>query len=72
MKQNESVTPKIQLKPYSKHELIELYQVSWKIIKGWLELHEEEIGARIGHFYTPKQMKIIFEKLGIPEPTEMS
>ena len=72
MKQNESVSTKIQLKPYSKHELMELYQVSWKIIKEWLKPHEEEIGIRIGHFYTPKQMKIIFEKIGIPELMEMS
>ena len=39
--------------------------------KEWLKPHEEAIGIRIGHFYTPKQMKIIFEKIGIPELMEM-
>lgn len=71
MKQNEILAKKIHLKPYSKHELMELYNVSWKIIKVWLEPYEEEIGPRVGHFYTPKQTKIILEKLGIPEVIEL-
>ena len=71
MEQHELVTRNIQVKAYSKHELVELYKVSWKIIKVWLEPHENEIGKRIGHFYTPKQTKIILERLGIPELVEI-
>jgi len=33
MKQKEILTREIQVKAYSKHELVELYKVSWKIIK---------------------------------------
>jgi hypothetical protein len=60
-------TSQIQLKACSKNDLVELYKVNWKILKAWIKPHEEEIGPRIGHFYTPKQMKIILEKLGFPE-----
>lgn len=71
MKQKEILTREIQVKAYSKHELVELYKVSWKIIKVWLKPHEDEIGKRIGHFYTPKQTKMILEKLGVPELVEI-
>jgi hypothetical protein len=71
MKQNDILTREIQIKAYSKHELVDLYKVSWKVIKVWLEPYEEEIGKRIGHFYTPKQTKIILEKLGVPELVEI-
>jgi len=71
MKENKKLTREIQVKAYSKHELVELYEVSWKVIKVWLEPHEDEIGKRIGHFYTPKQTKMILEKLGVPELVEI-
>ena len=71
MKQNDTLISEIQVKAYSKHELVDLYKVSWKVIKVWLKPHEDEIGKRIGHFYTPKQTKIILEKLGVPELLEI-
>jgi hypothetical protein len=37
-----------------------------KILKSWLEDMDKELGNRRGHFYTPKQVKIIFEEFGIP------
>ncbi len=52
MKQNVVASTKVQLKAYSKRDLIELYDVSWKVIKVWLKPHEQEIGPRVGHFYT--------------------
>lgn len=71
MKQNEIPMQKIQLKAYSKGDLMELYNVSWKVLKVWLKPYEEEIGPRIGHFYTPKQAKVILDKLGIPEVIDL-
>ncbi len=67
MKQEESLTLKIQLKAYSKKEVAELYEISAKSLQTWLTPFEKELGPRVGRFYSPRQMKIIFEKLGIPE-----
>jgi len=63
----ELVMPGVWNKPLTKQDLIKLYKVSWKIIKTWMEPYQEEIGPRTGHFYTPRQVKIIFEKVGVPE-----
>lgn len=67
MKQNEKIiVSKIQLKSYSIGELAVLYQRSVKSINTWIRPIENELGPRMGHFYTPKQVKIIFEEFGIP------
>jgi uncharacterized protein YjcR len=66
MKQQEILTPKVRLKAYSLKELAQLYECSPKTMKTWLIRFEKEIEPRMGYFYTPKQIKIIFEKLGIP------
>jgi len=54
------------LKPYTAKELAGLYSISkptfMKIINGF----EKEIGKRNGNYYTPKQVNIIFQKLGFP------
>lgn len=67
MIRDESTPQKILLKAYSKKELAKLYGISAKTLKTWLAPFENEIGQQVGRFYNPKQMKIIFEKLGIPE-----
>jgi hypothetical protein len=67
MKKNESLIATIQLKAYSKKEIAQLYEISTKSLQTWLIPFEKELGPRVGRFYNPKQMKIIFEKLGIPE-----
>lgn len=71
MNQNLILGQKVQLKAYSKQDLITLYNVSWKVIKVWLKPYEQEIGPRVGHFYTPKQAKVILDKLGIPEVIDL-
>lgn len=60
------IAPKILIKAYSISELANLYDRSTKSMKTWLKPIEKEIGPRMGHFYTPKQVKIIFEEIGIP------
>jgi hypothetical protein len=66
MKNEVDLSTKIQLKAYSPREVAELYDISNRILKKWLTPFENEIGPRIGHYYSPKQMMVIFEKLGIP------
>jgi transposase len=67
MKQNEIQTPKIQLKAYSLTEVAMLYEVSGRTLKTWLTPFKSEIGQKVGRYYTPKQMKVIFERLGMPD-----
>ena len=62
MKQEES----IKIKAYSKKELAGLYDISTKSLQTWLNSIEKDLGPRIGRFYTPKQVKIIFEEFGSP------
>lgn len=66
MEQNLPHTIQVRLKSYSITELADFYEVPLKILKSWLEDMDKELGNRRGHFYTPKQVKIIFEEFGIP------
>jgi len=55
-----------EIKPSTGAELARLYGVSKSTFNKWLKPHQAAIGARIGHIYTTLQVKIIFEKLGLP------
>lgn len=59
-------TDKIYLKPYSLTELSRLYDVCVRTMKKWMIPFEEEVGAKRGRYFTISQVKIIFEKLGLP------
>ncbi|HEX5155043.1 MAG TPA: hypothetical protein VFW07_26550 [Parafilimonas sp.] len=54
------------VKAYSISELAALYRISTKTIKTWLKPHAEAIGVRRGRYYTTLQIRIIFEKIGMP------
>ena len=70
MKKEES-DEKIRLKAYSTKELADLYGVSEKKFRYCLSPFKNHIGQKIGCHYTPRQAKIIFEKVGIPEYTTL-
>lgn len=55
------------MKAYSQKEVAELYCISVKSLKTWLKPFEGEIGPKCGRYYTPRQIKVIVEKLGMPE-----
>ncbi len=57
----------IRVKAYSTKEIASLYNVSGRTLTRWLVPFAGEIGQRRGHYFTPKQTKIIFEKIGLPE-----
>jgi hypothetical protein len=67
MEKREKSMPQIQLKAYSKKEVANLYEISGKTLQTWLTPLENELGPRVGRFYTPKQVKIMFEEFGIPK-----
>jgi hypothetical protein len=59
-----------EIKPYSPVELSRIYGVSKKTFNRWLKPHREAIGERQGLYYTTLQVKLIFEKLGLPSRIE--
>jgi hypothetical protein len=59
-------TMKIELQPCCLKDLAVMYKVNRRTIKQWLEPFESEIGEKNGRFYTIKQVKIIFDKIGNP------
>jgi hypothetical protein len=67
MKEQELEKTAIQLKAYSKTELAQLYKISIKSLNTWLTPLKKDIGPRVGRFYSPKQVEIIFKEYGIPK-----
>ena len=66
MSHNDSSDRFIVLKPYSIKELADKYGVTPKTFRKWLAPFKEEIGPRIGWFYSVRQIKIIFKRLSYP------
>ncbi len=56
----------LMVKAYSMKELAALYGITTKGLRGWMEPHQEAIGERIGHYFTAKQVRVIFDTLGKP------
>jgi hypothetical protein len=59
-------TTTIEIKAYGIGELAALYSVSNKTMNRWMKPYAELIGKREGRYYTALQVRIIFEKLGLP------
>jgi len=57
---------KIEIKPYSKQELASLYKIGVRSMTTWLQPFEKAIGKRHGRYYNMKQVRYIFDKLGLP------
>jgi transposase-like protein len=56
----------IAVKPYTTTEIASIYGMSSKTILRWIKKHEEAIGKKEGRYYTVLQVKMIFEKIGLP------
>ncbi|CAN5886360.1 hypothetical protein BH11BAC4_BH11BAC4_06720 [soil metagenome] len=59
-----TVSNTVRVKPYSKKELCNMYNIRHRQLAKWLRPFLEEIGAINGRLYTAKQVDIIFKKLG--------
>lgn len=57
---------KIEIKPYSKQELADMYKISVRSMTRWLLPFEKTIGKRQGWYYNLIQVRYIFDKLGLP------
>lgn len=51
----------------SHKDLAIAYGVTRRTVYNWLKPHKEKIGTRIGQFYTPRQVCIIYSILGKPD-----
>lgn len=56
----------LEIKPQTKQDLANAYGVSARTLNKWLSPFIPRIGQRMGHTYTPKQVKTIYEVLGPP------
>ncbi|MEO6830932.1 MAG: hypothetical protein ABI378_01770 [Chitinophagaceae bacterium] len=65
MKQETTVQQEV--KPTNLKQLAGIYEVSPRTMKGWLEPFVSQIGEMMGRTFTPKQMRIIYDKLGEPK-----
>jgi DNA-binding transcriptional MerR regulator len=56
----------VPVKPYSPGEIAQLYGVTTKTLRTWIQPHLKTIGPRIGRYFSVLQVRLIFEKLGTP------
>ena len=59
-----------EVKAYSPQELADIYKVSKCTLNRWLKPYREKIGKREGLYYPVKQIRIIFDALGLPGKIE--
>lgn len=60
----------VEIKPYNLTELAQIYGVTNRTMKNWIIRHNEAVGEKVGRLYTVLQIKIIFQKLGLPGKVE--
>lgn len=70
MNNDENRHDHVHVKPYTLTELSHLYGVNWRTLQVWMKPFEHLVGEKLGRYYTIPQVKIIFDKLGVPEPDE--
>lgn len=63
---NQTAKQQFHLRPYTIAELADIYGVSKKTFRKWLDPFQEIIGRRNGFFYSVKQVQVIIDKLGFP------
>lgn len=61
----------ISVRPYMLKELAHLYGVSGRTVINWIRPFKEELGARMGRYYSIRQVRIIFDNLGVPYALEL-
>lgn len=58
----------VPIRAYTHKQLAALYGISWPTLAKWMEPYRGQIGKKVGHFYTIKQVEIIFQLVGRPDP----
>lgn len=57
---------KFVVRAYTLKEMAHFYECSLKTFRKWIRPFHQDVGPRIGHFYNPRQVKTIIEKIGKP------
>ena len=57
---------RVKIRPYTKKDLCQLYGISHKVLGLWLKPFAGDTGPLIGRYFSSAQVKLIFEKLGMP------
>ena len=59
-------TNEFAIRSYSNKELAACYHCSANTFRKWMKQLKGDLGPRMGHIYSPKQVRIIVERLGEP------
>ena len=54
----------VKIQPYTTKELTAILKTTPKTFRKWIAGIKPEIGTRIGNYYNPKQVRVIFNHLG--------
>ena len=54
------------LKPMTTKTLAQEFKKCNKTMHNWISLYDDEIGPRIGHYYTLNQTITIYQMIGLP------
>jgi hypothetical protein len=65
--EREEPREEFHLRPYTPKELRTFYGISYPTFMKWIKPFEEELGKVYGRCYNVRQVKLLIEKLGIPE-----
>ena len=57
---------RVEIRPYKFKELAALYKTSPNTFRRWLNRFKDKLGELDGHYYSIKQVKIIFNELNHP------
>lgn len=57
---------KLEVKPYTKKELAAIYGISPRSFSTWIKPFNIIIGVKVGKYYNIHQVRLVFEKLGLP------
>ncbi len=57
---------KVPVKCYTISELAAVYDLTAKAFRTLLKPHLSAIGKRVGRYYSPKQVLIIFDRIDLP------
>jgi hypothetical protein len=60
------MSTKTGIKPYTKKDLSNLYELSPRAFYTMFKTHEEAVGKKTGRYYSILQVETIFAKLGLP------
>ena len=56
----------IRIQAYTTKELAAIFKTTPKTFRKWIFVIKDQIGPRIGNYFSPKQVKLIVEHLGKP------